>query len=461
MRLPSRSPEADGRDGAGPRHRRAASGSAATRPRGGADLHGRPRRQQRGGGGRHRPPRHADQRLADDSSFPELFDLLRREREAWGARVIPWRNLREIFGVLRRREMLALLDRLGLSRRRHPGPAVRGLDGAAGRSGDARRQDRLAHPAGHRSGASPTTPSRSSWAEPDRGGLLATRPSCSGRPRRWPTRSRRPSAAAPEQWYSFKPIWPADRRGGRRPGAAGGADAGRHRRTPGPAARSAASRPRAAVTGLVPRAAGPGPDRGLVAGLPPARAARSSGSPSSPATLWYRATPERAAQARRNLRRVADWLRRGRARAAPSVRARRRPTRAPSSGSSGGPTGTPRATTSRWPAHRRMRADATSTSGSSIETPEVVAEAFAGGARRASSACTSGRIELPGAVPGQPGRRRRRADGDHRRPGAAGLVRAHARRGRASASSGCARRAARCSPPCATGPASGSSAIAT
>ena len=47
--------------------------------------------------------------LADDSAFPELFELLRREREAWGARVIAWRNLREIYRVLRRREMLALL----------------------------------------------------------------------------------------------------------------------------------------------------------------------------------------------------------------------------------------------------------------------------------------------------------------------------------------------------------------
>ena len=47
--------------------------------------------------------------VADDSSFPELFELLRAERELRGATVIAWRNLREIYGVLRRREMLALL----------------------------------------------------------------------------------------------------------------------------------------------------------------------------------------------------------------------------------------------------------------------------------------------------------------------------------------------------------------
>ena len=47
--------------------------------------------------------------VADDSSFPELFDLLKRQREQWSATIIPWRNLRAIFGVLRRRELLALL----------------------------------------------------------------------------------------------------------------------------------------------------------------------------------------------------------------------------------------------------------------------------------------------------------------------------------------------------------------
>jgi lauroyl/myristoyl acyltransferase len=47
--------------------------------------------------------------VADDSSFPELFDLLRQQRATWGFTLIPWRNLREIFGVLRRGEILGLL----------------------------------------------------------------------------------------------------------------------------------------------------------------------------------------------------------------------------------------------------------------------------------------------------------------------------------------------------------------
>ena len=47
--------------------------------------------------------------VADDSAFPELFEYLRGQREQWHATLIPWRNLRAIFGVLRRRELLGLL----------------------------------------------------------------------------------------------------------------------------------------------------------------------------------------------------------------------------------------------------------------------------------------------------------------------------------------------------------------
>src|SRR4029077_12100963 len=47
--------------------------------------------------------------VADDSAFPELFEYLRAQREQWSATLIPWRNLRAIFGVLRRREVLGLL----------------------------------------------------------------------------------------------------------------------------------------------------------------------------------------------------------------------------------------------------------------------------------------------------------------------------------------------------------------
>jgi KDO2-lipid IV(A) lauroyltransferase len=39
--------------------------------------------------------------LADDSAFPELFETLNRSRARWGVTVIPWRRLRDIFRVLR------------------------------------------------------------------------------------------------------------------------------------------------------------------------------------------------------------------------------------------------------------------------------------------------------------------------------------------------------------------------
>ena len=88
--------------------------------------------------------------VADDSSLPELFELLRRQRERWGIQIVAWRNLRAIYGVLRRGEMLALRHRLGLPERRHPGPDVRRLDHAAGRPGDAGCPHGIApHPGRH------------------------------------------------------------------------------------------------------------------------------------------------------------------------------------------------------------------------------------------------------------------------------------------------------------------------
>ncbi|MCU0504698.1 MAG: hypothetical protein MUE82_02825 [Chloroflexi bacterium] len=47
--------------------------------------------------------------IADDTEYKDLFELLRVERERWGVRLLPWRNLRELYGALRRREAVALL----------------------------------------------------------------------------------------------------------------------------------------------------------------------------------------------------------------------------------------------------------------------------------------------------------------------------------------------------------------
>ena len=47
--------------------------------------------------------------VADDTSFEGIFELLEKQRAAWGVKVVPWRNLREVFRCLRRREFLTLL----------------------------------------------------------------------------------------------------------------------------------------------------------------------------------------------------------------------------------------------------------------------------------------------------------------------------------------------------------------
>ncbi len=144
--------------------------------------------------------------VADDSSFPELFDHLRRQREAWGVRLIPWRNLREVYGVLRRKEMLALLVDWGYRADGIPvrlfgtwttlpaGPAV-----LAARTGATilpiviRRQDAWRFFVSHDepirvTSNGPTELARATQAIADA--------------------LERNIAAAPEQWYSFKPMWP-------------------------------------------------------------------------------------------------------------------------------------------------------------------------------------------------------------------------------------------------------------
>ena len=145
--------------------------------------------------------------VADDSSFPEMFELLRRQRESWGVHVIPWRNLRGIYAVLRRREMLALLVDWGY---RPDGIPVRLFDAWT------------TLPAGPATLAAKTN----SWilpivirrAGPDRFHLSWTEP-IAARSSDKPELQRvtqeiaraleHTIGSAPEQWYNFKPIWPA------------------------------------------------------------------------------------------------------------------------------------------------------------------------------------------------------------------------------------------------------------
>ncbi len=145
--------------------------------------------------------------VADDSSFPELFEILRRQRESLGVHVIPWRNLREVYGVLRRHEILALLVDWGY---RDDGIPVR-LFGAwttlpAGPATLAARTGATILPIVIRRQpddhflvelTEPITVATSSPADLQR----ATQAIADS--------LERTIGAAPDQWYSFKPIWPA------------------------------------------------------------------------------------------------------------------------------------------------------------------------------------------------------------------------------------------------------------
>ena len=138
----------------------------------------------------------------------ELFELLRRQREGWGVTLIPWRNLRDLYGVLRRREILGLLVDWGY---RADGIPVR-LFGAW-----------TALPAGPATLAAKTGSRILPILIHQRDdGTYDVRPSepidvASANPPDLQAATQRIAdaleatvAAAPHQWYSFKPIWPGD-----------------------------------------------------------------------------------------------------------------------------------------------------------------------------------------------------------------------------------------------------------
>jgi phosphatidylinositol dimannoside acyltransferase len=145
--------------------------------------------------------------VADDTSFAELYELLRQQRATWGVTLIPWRNLRAIFGVLRRGEMLGLLIDWGY---RSDGIPVRLFDAwttlpAGPATLAAKTGARILPVAVHRqtdgtfavaweapidvASADPAELQRATQAMAD---ALATA-----------------IKVAPQQWYSFKPLWPA------------------------------------------------------------------------------------------------------------------------------------------------------------------------------------------------------------------------------------------------------------
>ena len=166
--------------------------SGARRRRRRADPRGRARRQQRGRRGGDRPPRACRSASSPTTpSFPELFEILRRQREALGRQ-----DHRRGATCARSSACCAAARCSACSSTGATAPtASRSACSARGRRcppGRRRSPPRPARdPAGRRSGASPTTRSTSSWPEPIEVAVVATRPSSSARPRRWPTRSRR------------------------------------------------------------------------------------------------------------------------------------------------------------------------------------------------------------------------------------------------------------------------------
>jgi KDO2-lipid IV(A) lauroyltransferase len=145
--------------------------------------------------------------VADDSTMPEMFELLRQQREAWGVHVIAWRNLREIYSVLRRKEMLALLVDWGY---RPDGIPVR-LFGEwttlpAGPAALAAKTGSRILPIAIRRDDDGTF--RVSWSPPIE--VPSSEPAELIRATQAMADALEDTiAAAPEQWYSFKPMWPS------------------------------------------------------------------------------------------------------------------------------------------------------------------------------------------------------------------------------------------------------------
>ncbi len=145
--------------------------------------------------------------LADDSAFPELFELLTRSRARWGVTIIPWRRLREIFRIMRRPCVLGMVVDWGYRPDDQPvrlfgawttlpvGPAL-----LAARTGAvvvpvmARREDDGRY--------GPVMYDPIEVADGSAAELARVTQAVSDA-------LEDMIAEAPEQWYTFKPMWPA------------------------------------------------------------------------------------------------------------------------------------------------------------------------------------------------------------------------------------------------------------
>jgi lauroyl/myristoyl acyltransferase len=144
--------------------------------------------------------------LADDSAYPELFEEMNAQRRRWNIQVIPWRNLRRVFRALREPAILGLVVDWGYRADGIPvrlfgewttlpaGPAMLAAKtGAAIVPVVCRRLEDGSYEASH---YEPIEVANSSEAEMQRA-TQAIADSIEDM-----------IATAPEQWYSFKPIWP-------------------------------------------------------------------------------------------------------------------------------------------------------------------------------------------------------------------------------------------------------------
>ena len=145
--------------------------------------------------------------VGDDSSYRELYELFERQRESWGCKMISWRNLRGVFGALKRREGLVLLVDWGYREDGIPvqmfgawttlpaGPAI-----LAAKFGSAIVPFSINRQPGGTFRAAADEPILVPSNSPS-DLAIATQKVASA--------LERHIAPAPEQWYNFKPIWPA------------------------------------------------------------------------------------------------------------------------------------------------------------------------------------------------------------------------------------------------------------
>ena len=144
--------------------------------------------------------------LADDNAYPELFEEMNANRRRWRIEVIPWRNLRRVFHALRERAILGLVVDWGYRADGIPvrlfgewttlpaGPAMLAAKtGAAIVPVVCRRQEDGTYEASH---YDPIEVAGTDDAEMQR----ATQEVADA--------IEDMIATAPDQWYSFKPIWP-------------------------------------------------------------------------------------------------------------------------------------------------------------------------------------------------------------------------------------------------------------